>query len=460
LYPVFRALPFCIICIAVVAEPVFEECQNFGIFGVLLMTCRNRRLTGLFKAFATAFLCISLCAPCALAQQGGRNGSDLYTLIEQAQAYVVAGRWQSAINVYLDAWKLSRDPGYLYNIAVLYLVRLKDDVKALEFAEKYVAQARTDSEKLEAEGLIKRIKDNISGTHGKLTVTVTPKSAESKIFVDGKRLGDDNWVVAGNHILGVEAPGYLPYSREVAVIAGTETALAVTLKTVEGQLAVRCSAGRCVISVDGEDIGEGSVFKKLSPGEHSVEVTSGGSTVFSDWVVIESGMQKLVSVAVDTARVDIQSVEMGVDSAAIVTDVALPVVEKDSGAAWAKNIETSRKNSKKIGPQKAAAISMWVISAVAAGAGTGVFFMGQDKINSAGDIKPSDYPRYSYYEWEYNNRVKNGELLAYVGYGSWGLSAAALVVGLALWFTAPVDMPVVFVPAGPDGPGATAIVRW
>ncbi|HPB51709.1 MAG TPA: hypothetical protein PLZ31_10860, partial [Myxococcota bacterium] len=94
------------------------------------MTCRVRRLSGCFVLLATVFLLASLAGSDAAAQQGGRGSQDLYTLVEQAQAHVVAGRWQSAIDTYLEAWKLSRDPGYLYNISVLYLVRLKDEAKA------------------------------------------------------------------------------------------------------------------------------------------------------------------------------------------------------------------------------------------------------------------------------------------------------------------------------------------
>jgi len=413
--------------------------------------------------FATVIVCGFLFESSALCQQGSRGSQDLYTLIEQAQAHVVAGRWQAAINVYLDAWKVSRDPGYLYNISVLYLVRLKDEAKALDYAEKYSEQARSDSEKMEAEGLMRRIRDSIKGTHGRIVVDVLPKNAESIVYVDNKALGEDNWVRAGAHTLGVQAPGYVPFSREIDVVAGTETSFSIQLKTIEGQVSVRCLAGPCKVLVDGDEIGHAPVMKTLSPGEHSVEVDSNGSQLFSDWVVIESGMQSSLVVSVDTGRTEVTTDTIGEEAGMAVVDDKKPEKPKaeDAGQQWARNLEKDRtKKSTKIGPQKAGAISMWVLSAVAVGAGTAMYFMGQNQLDSAGAMKLADYPDYRTYEWYFDDYVAKGDMYSYIAYGSWGLSGLAFAVGMALWFTAPADMPLAVLPAGPEGPGATLLVRW
>ncbi|HQP96621.1 MAG TPA: PEGA domain-containing protein, partial [Myxococcota bacterium] len=198
------------------------------------MTCRVRRLSGCFVLLATVFLLASLAGSDAAAQQGGRGSQDLYTLVEQAQAHVVAGRWQSAIDTYLEAWKLSRDPGYLYNISVLYLVRLKDEAKALEYAERYAEQARNDSEKAEAEGLIKRIRRSISDTHGKLIVEVLPRGLDVALFIDGQPVDNDTWVESGKHVLGAQAAGYVPYTQQVTIEPGSEFKISIRLKTIEG----------------------------------------------------------------------------------------------------------------------------------------------------------------------------------------------------------------------------------
>ncbi len=424
--------------------------------GVILMTCRFRRATRVVLVFATAIVVASITGPAAVAQQGGRGSQDLYTLVEQAQAHVVAGRWQSAIDTYLEAWKISRDPGYLYNISVLYLVRLKDEAKALNYAESYLEQARNDSEKAEAEGLIRRIRSSISDTHGKLVVEVLPKNIETTLYVDGDVLANDSWVTAGNHVLGAQAPGYVPYSQSITVEPGTEFRLTIRLKTIEGQLDVRCSNGPCTVSIDGETVGSGPVSKRLGPGEHSVEIESGGVQVFSDWVTIESGMQKMLAVAVDTGRTDVASTSIGSES-----EESRPDGDEREGrdrqSDWVKS---GKSGSGKIGPQRAGAISMWVLSALAVGAGTGMYFYAQQKLDDAGALRVEDYPNYSYYEWYFNKYVSDAELYSYIAYGSWGLSGAALAIGLALWFTAPADTPVTVLPAGPDGPGATVVLRW
>ncbi|HOA12409.1 MAG TPA: PEGA domain-containing protein [Myxococcota bacterium] len=402
------------------------------------------------------------------AAQTGQRSQDLYTLIEQAQAHVVAGRWQSAITVYLDAWKVSRDPGYLYNIAVLYLVRLKDEAKALDYAEKYSEQARTDSEKLEAEGLIRRIRDSIKGTHGRIVVQVLPARAQAVVYVDNRPLGEDNWVTAGVHTLGVQAPGYVPFSREIEVVAGTETSFSVQLKTVEGQVSVRCDGGPCKVLVDGDEIGQAPVSRALSPGEHSVEIDASGRQLFSDWVVIESGMKSSLVVSVDSGRVEVTTESIGAESGIAVVEDEKPATESkadDAGKQWAKQVDTQSARTSKIGPQKAAAISMWVLSGVVLGVGTGMYFLAQDKLDTAA----------LYYEtflrttkenerlWLYREQKKligMADTLSYVAYGSWGLSGAALITGLALWFTAPADSAVSVLPSGPGGPGATVLVRW
>ena len=428
------------------------------------MTCRDRRFS-IPVLFVVTLLAGGIFFESTAAAQGGSRGSqDLYTLIEQAQAHVVAGRWNSAINVYLDAWKVSRDPGYLYNIAVLYLVRLRDEARALDYAEKYSEQARNDSEKMEAEGLMRRIRNSIKGTHGRIVVDVQPTSAESVIYVDGQPLGEENWITAGTHTLSVQASGYVPFSRDIDVVAGVETSYSVVMKTIEGQVAVRCLGGGCRVIIDGDKIGQAPVQKTLSPGEHSVEIIYSGKNLFSDWVVVESGMQSTVLVSVDTGRTEVTTDNLGAVSG---LEVVLndgsdkdDTEEKVEDNSWATDMGKQPTKARKLGHQKAAAVSMWVISALSLGTGTAMYFLGQDKLDSAGSMKPTDYPSYAWYEWEFDNRISDGELYSYVAYGSWGLSGAALAIGLALWFTAPADSPVAVLPSGPEGPGATVLVRW
>jgi len=420
------------------------------------MTCRVRRLSGCLVLLATVFLLASLAGSDAAAQQGGRGSQDLYTLVEQAQAHVVAGRWQSAIDTYLEAWKLSRDPGYLYNISVLYLVRLKDEAKALEYAERYAEQARNDSEKAEAEGLIKRIRRSISDTHGKLIVEVLPRGLDVALFIDGQPVDNDTWVESGKHVLGAQAAGYVPYTQQVTIEPGSEFKISIRLKTIEGELDVSCLNGSCRIAIDGESLGEGPVNKRLGPGEHSVEIEAGGQPIFSDWVSIESGMRKILKVEVANGAADVASVSIDDPGEEVGTELK-PGRIRDRGNDWAGN---GSGKSGSIGPQKAGAISMWVLSGLALGAGTGMYFYAQKKLDDAGAMKVTDYPNYAYYEWYFDKAVSDGKMYSYIAYGSWGLSGAALAIGLALWFTAPDDSPVTILPAGPDGPGATAVVRW
>jgi len=264
-------------------------------------------------------------------------------------------------------------------------------------------------------------------------------------------------VTAGRHVLGAQATGYVPFSQEITVEPGTEFRLTVRMKTIEGILDVSCTGGPCNVSIDGEGVGAGPVSKKLGPGEHSVEIESGGAQVFSDWVTVESGMQKTLTVSVGDGRTEVASQSIGDEQERIVEDKDKPRDGRDRGSDW---VMPGGSGSGKIGPQKAGAISMWVLSALAAGAGTGMYFYAQKKLDDAGALRVEDYPNYAYYEWYFDKNVADAELYSYIAYGSWGLSGAALVIGLALWFTAPDDTPVTVLPAGPDGPGATFVMRW
>lgn len=88
-------------------------------------------------------------------------------------------------------------------------------------------------------------------------------------------------------------------------------------------------------------------------------------------------------------------------------------------------------------------------------AGAVLYGLAYQDYQDAGDLEPGPG-----YDAAFDSKIGNGRNKAYASYGLLGAGAAALGVGLVLYFVMPADRPVTLVPSGLDGPGIAAHIRW
>jgi OmpA family protein/PEGA domain-containing protein len=150
---------------------------------------------------------------------------------------------------------------------------------------------------------------------GKLKVHVHPKQAY--VFVDGKAIRDGNQTIdlpAGAHAVGVYNYGYTPKTQDVAVKAGEETTIDVSLQSsgdkVSGPFADIEFKGhpRAAVLLNGTTpdyfVGHVDEFDwdwiwhqrlLVKPGTYQVTVEREGNTIWSGQVAVKAGQKVIVN---------------------------------------------------------------------------------------------------------------------------------------------------------------------
>lgn len=359
---------------------------------------------------------------------------------EKAALDARARRYAQAVDGFKKAWDLTRDSAYLYNVAALYLLRLDEPAKAWEWAARYGEEARSVEEKREAKDLLTRAEGVLCDTHGKLTVTVDPANADLWLGMKSpanRLTRKSNWVPAGRHRVFAAAKGYDGTSVRVVVSKGVEAKVSLKLVGRIALLTVHSRTVGCEVSLDGEYLGRAPIEKVVKPGRYLVRAEAKGHEPFEKKVTVEPGQKVVVQADLKPRAAEAPSLARPAPALAKVTfkPTVKPVPEapvqgrSDAGriAAWVT-----------MGTGIAAALA-GIIS-------YGLAYRDYQDLNSwtPGDFNNS----YDAYASAYDSRERRGRARANGAYGLWGAGAAALGVGLALYFTLPPDQPVTVVPTG------------
>jgi hypothetical protein len=378
---------------------------------------------------------LSLAGPLAIPAPalGQAELPDAKALADKAEKDALAHRYDAAVDGYRQVYEITREPAYLYNIALIYLARMNDPLRAWQYGVKYEAAAKTDSDRADAAALIQKAEEALGKTHGKLAIAATPPTADlwvDRKAADTKVAGSTTWVRAGEHTVFAAAPGYEDGEAKAAVRAGSRTEVTLALRAATGVIRVECGSVACTVFVDGALIGPAPVEQKVAAGPHKVRAVAEGHVPFEDVKTADAG------------------------GSIVIQAELVPIAGK------ARKVEPLPAGGPKGGSLRTWAYVSWGGAAALAIGGTVCYFLARKDFNKAGGLDPDDFGNYSRFSNEFDSLVSSGRSKGYAAYGLWGVAGAAAIAGTVLFFLPDSKGAPAFVPAGPGGPGATAAFRW
>jgi len=386
-----------------------------------------RNIRTLVRVLAVLWVFCGL-EPFARAQRAGLE-AEVQAIVDQATRDARNRRYPQAIEGFKKAYERTKDPAYLYNVAALYLLRLRSPAEAWEYAMRYRDEARNDEERREAEDLISQAEVQLLKTHGKLVVSVLPAQADLWLDdeVPARRLTrPTTWVRPGSYTVTARAPGYAEARTPVVVREGVQNEVTIRLIAEKATLRVLSKTAGCQVQIDGQAHGAAPVETSLEPGPHVLRAEAEGFNPFEQRVVLGAGESLVV-------HADLVPIAREV--------VTAPPQQKPSAAPVQEAVSTGGLSRK-----------TWAWIAVGGGAalvvtGAALYGVAYKQMKDAGsaDTKAS-----------YDSRVQSARTKGYAAYGLWGAGAAAVAAGLVLYFTAP-DRPAAVVPTAN---GVAAVWTW
>lgn len=146
-----------------------------------------------------------------------------------------------------------------------------------------------------------QLKATMGGQGGSIRVLSNVDGA--RVFLDGTDLGpvpmDIKDVKAGEHVVEVKAPGYLPREERLTVSAGSAAVLKLDLQPIASKevakLKIVSPVPEAAVFVDGERVGTAPQDKEVPAGEHFVVVTKTGYKKFEQKIRVEAGQSLTVT---------------------------------------------------------------------------------------------------------------------------------------------------------------------
>lgn len=293
------------------------------------------------RTLTSAFLCVALVAPHALAQPTGaakkppaaakkdQKKADKKDKKEAAAAEPPAvvpladaltgeakEAYESGKLLYADgdyagaklkferAHELAQDPRLLWNMAAAEKQQRRYD-RVLALVERYLAEGGdklTDADRQEAKSLVDMVRALVS----EVTVNVNEPGAE--VSVDGEKIGESPLaapltLTQGERTFKVIKPGFRPFSKTQNLQGGTKLALDVVLEAQlrEGRLRVVAGVGD-TIRVDGKVVGKGQWEGKLASGTHTLSVSGKGKRDHQTEIVIEDDQLRSERVTLEAVQ--------------------------------------------------------------------------------------------------------------------------------------------------------------
>lgn len=361
----------------------------------------------------------------ALAQ----GANDATAIAAKAEKEARARRFEAAVEGYKQAYELSHDPAYLYNVALLSLLGLKNPLQAWEYAVMYRDQAPKAAG--EAEEIITKAEEQLRRTHGQLSLRVVPPNAD--VYLDqvnqGARLkGRVVWVIPGLHTLIAEAAGHEQAEVQVTVQQGTKSEVAVVLRPKAALLRVESKTPKVSVVVDGALVGAAPAERTLIPGKHVLRAEAPGYKPFEQEVTLGPGEQL--------------------------------VVHADLVEALAARPLAGKSATTRLTAQQIAGWTLVGTGAALAVTGSVLFALAARDNKAAGDLDLTDFETPDAYNEEYDSLIAKRDRKAIASYVTWGVGGAAVLTGVVLLLVRPSARAAI-VPAGPGGDaGVSAVWFW
>jgi hypothetical protein len=231
--------------------------------------------------------------PLAHAANPAANAKAKKAFLKGKQLYE-EGRYQPAMQAFLEAHRLRPAPGLLFN-AALAARKANLAAKAREILLEYLKLTRTGGDAAEiAKAKVMLAEIEAVLPPGRLEVTSRPTGA--RVFVDSLSLGavgstpHTMTLARGHHFIRLELDGYASERREVVVESGETTKLEVALQKNNGRLEITANVPGGEVRVDGRLVGNAPLGPiATTPGDHRVEVSLPGYKAWSGDVRVTLG---------------------------------------------------------------------------------------------------------------------------------------------------------------------------
>jgi hypothetical protein len=221
---------------------------------------------------------------------------------QQGVALYNDGNFSAALAEFLEAYRLKKSSGVLYNIGLTQKALFRYG-EAIDSLSHYLTESTslTPERKAEVEQLINEMKALLAPF-----VVTGPTGAQ--VSVDGRALGAIEadkpmmlQLAAGAHVVEVTADGYKPMKRDVQVTAGIAGSAAFNLEKIPttGKAHITASQPMATVTVDGKAIGFAPLDVELGAGGHQLEVTKEKFLPSRQELVISAGQAREVSVVLE-----------------------------------------------------------------------------------------------------------------------------------------------------------------
>lgn len=352
---------------------------------------------------------------------------------EQATQAVRERRYEDAVKGFLMVFEISREPSSLYNVAMIYLLRLGDTQKAWEYAMQYADLAKTEKDRRDAARLVARLEFDLQKSKVRLSILVTPTRA--KLWLNekterGRLKRKTAWVSPGTHKVFAQSPNHDPVSVEVRAEMGKSAQAKLILDPHEAILRVVSKVPDSQVFLNGKPAGTAPTESEIPPGPYTVRVEAKGFKPFTKKIRVDPGKALVMPVKLEVLP----------EPVVPVSDVTLA-----EGA---------------MGPMEIGAWTSIGTGGALAIAGAAVLIKGYLNVKSF--PKVSDYPgAYQEYQDAYDSARSGVKTYEAAGWACLGVGVAAVGVGIVLYYTGDSDGSTAVVPTWLDGnPGLAASVQF
>jgi len=206
--------------------------------------------------------------------------------------------YNSAVELFIKAYKVDPQLVFIYNIAVCY-ERLGDSDNCVDYYEKYLTQYGVENDGAAPEDLVD-VRNTIAkcrlGAKVQISIESDPPGASVAIDQRGTIVGQTPLTLrqdAGTYTFYVDLPEHQPIERKVEVRTGEPVRLLFTMEKVvrTGTITVRANITGATIFVDGRNIGLTPYNDpiRVDEGTHQLILKKEDYTIYSEETYIAAG---------------------------------------------------------------------------------------------------------------------------------------------------------------------------